>query len=94
MWMTFSLDTKRSLATKGKARACAFSPPRGGDDSEGASKHARENLEEGHVAFGIDDGTIEVWNDGLRRFIERIDSTKVQTGVSIVGDNVEKKTSL
>ena len=86
MWMTFNLDTKQSLATKGKARACAFSPPRMGNDSKGSSKVARVEMQEGHVAFGIDDGTVEIWNDGLRRFVERIDATKIQTGVSMEKD--------
>ena len=91
MWMTFTMNgNKRPLASKGKARACAFSPPRSGDDSAGASKFARQKLEESHVAFGIDDGTIEVWDAGLRRFVERIDEKKLQTGVSIGADPEEK----
>ena len=61
-----------------------------GDDSPGSSKHAREKLEESHVAFGIDDGTIEVWDAGLRRFVERIDEKKLQTGVSMVADPGEE----
>ena len=91
MWMTFTMHgNKRPLASKGKARACAFSPPRSGDDSPGSSKHARAKLEESHVAFGIDDGTIEVWDAGLRRFVERIDENKLQTGVGFTADQEKK----
>ena len=94
MWMTFTMHgNKRPLASKGKARACAFSPPRSGDESTGASKHAREKLEESHVAFGIDDGTIEVWDAGLRRFVERIDENKLQTGVGFTADSGKENTA-
>ena len=66
-----------------------------GSDSKGSSKVALVEMQEGHVAFGIDDGTIEIWNDGLRRFVERIDATKIQTGVSMEKDViVEPKRSL
>ena len=82
-----------AISLEGKARVRAFSPPRSGDDSPGSSKHAREKLEESHVAFGIDDGTIEVWDAGLRRFVERIDEKKLQTGVGMVADPGEENTA-
>ena len=67
---------KASYKRPGKARSCAFSPVRGGSRSDGSSVAAKAAEVEVHVAFGLDDGSIEIWDGGLRRFVERINSNK------------------
>ena len=67
-------DASSTLGSKnvGKARACAFSPmPKEGNSSVLSSSDASV-----HVAFGIDDGSIEIWDGDLLKFVERINSKK------------------